>query len=60
MVTGSLQGTHVITLERGFADRLAAVDQFGLPPGSIRMGWLCVAGRNRSTIGKEVRVFEPW
>jgi hypothetical protein len=48
-----------VTVERGFGERLAAVDQLRPGQRSIRVGWLFVAGRTQDAQGRARRVFLP-
>ncbi|MDQ3385792.1 MAG: ATP-binding protein [Actinomycetota bacterium] len=51
--------TRVAAIERGFAERLAAVDQLRPSQRSLRVGWLFVAGQTVDGAGKVRRTFHP-
>lgn len=47
------------TVDKGFGERLAAVDQIRPGAHSIRIGWLFLAGRAPADDGRTRRVFHP-
>jgi hypothetical protein len=51
--------TRVVSIDRAFGERLAAVDQIRAEQRSLRVGWLFVAGRTKTDDGRTRRVFHP-
>jgi AAA domain len=50
---------RLVSIERDFGERLAAVDQIRAEQRSLRVGWLFVAGRTKTEDGRARRVFHP-
>lgn len=50
---------RVVSIDRRFGERLAAVDQIRSEQRSLRVGWLFVAGRTKTDDGRSRRVFHP-